>query len=119
MKIDFSQKILTLEGEPMKTEKGEDFTLRNAAVVALDANTEDLKRLDAKEKYHRGDLAARIYRAKEPIKLDLADLALVKELIGKIYGPHIIHEAWNLIDPPDKAEEETQELPKPMIPSGD
>ncbi|MCK7508935.1 MAG: hypothetical protein MZV70_36170 [Desulfobacterales bacterium] len=99
MKIDFSQKILTLSGEPMKTEQGEDFSLRNAAVVALDAMTEDVKKLDAKDKYHRGALATRIYGAKEPIKVDVADVALLKEIIGKIYGPHIVHEAWNLLDP--------------------
>ena len=118
MKIDFNQVILTLSGEEMKTEKNEPFTLRNAAVMALDAMTEELKRLDPKEKYRRGAIAARIYRAKEPIVLAVDDVALVKDLIGKVYGPHIVHEAWNLLDPPGATEDETKE-PTPKIPSGD
>lgn len=117
MKIDFSQKILTLGGEEMKTEKDEAFTLRNAAVVAIDAMTDDLKKMEAREKYRRGELAARIYRAKEPISIDVEEVALIKELIGKIYGPHIVHEAWNLLDPPGAPDDETKEI-TPKIPSG-
>lgn len=116
MKIDFSQKILQLDGTPMKAEEGKDFTVGMAAVVAIDAVTEETKRLEPKEKYHRGELAARIYRAKEPIKVDVADVALIKDLIGKVYGPHIVHEAWDMLDPegtePDPPE------PTPTIPSG-
>ena len=115
MKIDFSQEILTLDGEPMKTEKGETFTLRNAAVICLDAMTEEIKQLSPKDKYHRGHLAERIYRAKEPIKVDVTDVALVKELIGKIYGPHIVKVAWDLLDA--DGEEEPVEMPK-AVPEG-
>jgi hypothetical protein len=109
VKIDFSQKILTLAGEEMPTEKGEVFTLRNACVVSLDALTEDMKRLDGKEKYTRGNLAARIYRTKEPISLKAEEIALLKESVGKVYGPHIIHEVWNMLDPSEAEEQETSE----------
>jgi hypothetical protein len=55
--------------------------------------------LDGKEKYRRGALASKIYGCKEPIALDLEDVKLVKDLIGKIYGPRIVKEAWDLLDP--------------------
>ncbi|MCK7475667.1 MAG: hypothetical protein MZV49_24295 [Rhodopseudomonas palustris] len=59
-----------------------------------------------------------IYRAKEPISLDVSDVALIKSLIGKVYGPHIVHEAWNLLDPQDGEPEVEPKEPTPMIPSG-
>jgi hypothetical protein len=117
MKIDFEQKILQLSGEEMRTEKGEAFTLRNACVVSLDAMTEEMKRLSADEKYIRGQLAARIYRTKEPINLKAEEISILKDVIGKIYGPHIVHEAWDLLDPTEESGDETKEI-TPTIPDG-
>lgn len=110
MKIDFEQKILQLNGEGIKTETGESFTLRNACVVSLDAMTEDIKRLSADDKYLRGNLAARIYRTKEPINLKAEEISVLKDVVGKIYGPHIVHEAWNLLDPPEESGDGTKEI---------
>jgi hypothetical protein len=101
MKIDFSQIIKRLDGAPMKNPDGSDFLLRDAATIALDANFEDDKRLEAKDKYRRGALAMRIYGAKEPINLDINDLKLVKDQVGRAFGPHVVKEAWDLLDPPD------------------
>jgi hypothetical protein len=99
MKIDFSVPLKSLAGDEIKDGKGETFTLRDAAVVALDAVSDEDRKLDGKEKYRRGALASKIYGCKEPIALDLEDVKLVKDLIGKIYGPRIVKEAWDLLDP--------------------
>ena len=99
MKIDFSVALKSLAGDEIKDGKGEAFTLRDAAVVALDAVSDDDRKLDGKEKYRRGHLATRIYGTKEPIALDVDELALVKTLIGKIYGPRIVKETWDILDP--------------------
>jgi hypothetical protein len=99
MKIDFSVPLKALNGEDIKAGKGETFTLRDAAVVALDAVSDEDRKLDGKEKYRRGALASKIYGCKEPIALDLENVKLVKDLIGKIYGPRIVKEAWDLLDP--------------------
>ena len=99
MKIDFSVPLKALSGEDIKDGKGEAFTLRDAAVVVLDASFDEDKRLEGKEKYRLGSLAARIYGAKEPIALEIDDLKLVKDRIGKAYGPRIVKEAWDLLDP--------------------
>ena len=99
MKIDFSMALKSLAGDEIKDGKGETFTLRDAAVVALDASFDEDKRLDGKEKYRRGHLATRIYGTKEPIALDVDELKLVKDLIGKIYGPRIVKETWDILDP--------------------
>ena len=98
MKIDFSMALKALTGDEIKDGKGETFTLRDAAVVALDALSDDDRKLDGKEKYRRGALASRIYGCKEPVMLDVDDVKLVKDLIGKIYGPRIVKEAWDLLE---------------------
>jgi len=98
MKIDFSVALKSLAGDEIKDGKGETFTLRDAAVVALDALSDDDRKLDGKEKYRRGALASRIYGCKEPVMLDVDDVKLVKDLIGKIYGPRIVKEAWDLLE---------------------
>jgi hypothetical protein len=98
MKIDFSVPLKALSGEDIKDGKGDAFTLRDAAVVALDALSDDDRKLDGKEKYRRGALASRIYGCKEPVMLDVDDAKLVKDLIGKIYGPRIVKEAWDLLE---------------------
>jgi len=117
MKIDFSVPVKALSGDDIKDGKGETFTLRDAAVVALDAVSDDDRKLDGKEKYRRGALASRIYGAKEAIVLDVDDLKLVKDLIGKIYGPRVVKEAWDSLDPKD-VPPEPQKDPTPEIPSG-
>lgn len=102
MKIDFAQQIKTLDGKKMKNQDGTDFHLRDAATVALDANFEEDKRLDGKEKYRRGALASRIYGCKEPINLDVDDLKLVKDMVGRAFGPHVVKETWDLLDPTEE-----------------
>ena len=98
MKIDFSASLKALSGDEIKDDKGEIFTLRDATVVALDAVSDDDRKLEGKEKYRRGALASRVYGCKEPIMLDVDDVKLVKDLIGKIYGPRIVKEAWDLLE---------------------
>ena len=114
MRIDFNQEIKDFRGEPMKGPDGDLFCLRDAAVMALDLQFKDSPALEAKEKYRRGDLARRIFRAREAIELEVGDVALIKEVIGKAYGPKIVVEAWDILEngtpaPPD---------PTLMIPKG-
>jgi len=117
MKIDFLTPLKALNGEDIKDNKNEPFLLRDAAVVALDASFPDEAKMEGKEKYRLGHLASRIYGAKEAIILDLDELKLVKDRIGKTYGPRVVHEAWNLLDPQDVPPEPKKE-PTPAIPSG-
>ena len=117
MKIDFSAPLKALSGEDLKDNKGEAFTLRDATVVALDSVFPDEAKMEGKEKYRLGHLASRIYGAKEAINLEAADVALIKERIGKAYGPRIVAEAWDLLDPKDLPPEPKKE-PTPEIPSG-
>ena len=98
MKINFSVPLKALSGEDIKDRDGAVFTLGDAAVNALDAISDDDRKLEGKEKYLRGHLASRIYGTKEPIALDVDELKLVKDLIGRAYGPRIVKEAWDLLE---------------------
>ena len=98
MKIDFLTPLKSLNGDDIKDNKGEIFTLRDAAIVALDSVFDDDRKLEGKEKYRRGALATRIYGAKEPIALDVDELKLVKDLIGRTYGPRVVKESWDLLE---------------------
>lgn len=67
MKINFRQAVKALDGSDRKDPRGDKFLLRDACIVALDNCGEDeARKIEPKEKYRRGDLARRIYGAKEP-----------------------------------------------------
>lgn len=119
MKINFRQAIKALDGSDRKGPKDEKFLLRDACIVALDnCGEEDARKIEPKEKYRRGDLARRIYGAKEPIIIVAEDVALLKTLIGKIYLSNIIvAEAWDMLDPKDKTEgDDEPKIPSQRIP---
>ena len=117
MKIDFLAPLMSLGGNGIKDNDGKPFLLRDAAVVALDSLSQEDAKIDGKEKYRRGALATRIYGAAEPISLGLEEVKLVKDLIGRAYGPRIVVEAWDMLDPKDPPAEPKRE-PTPEIPSG-
>ena len=117
MKINFLAPLKSLGGDDLKDGKGETFALRDAAVIALDSVTDADRKLEGKEKYRRGALAARIYGAKEAIALNLEERQLVKELIGKSFGPRVVKEAWDMLDPIDGDDgDDAPKEPKLAIP---
>ena len=120
MKINFRQVIKALDGSDRKDQKGNKFLLRDACIIALDnIGEEGAKRLEPKEKYRRGDLARRIYGAKEPFIIVAEDVALLKTLIAKVYVSNIIvAEVWDMLDPKDKPEGDGEsKTPSQRIPT--
>lgn len=122
MKIDFNQPMKALNGEDRKDRTGDIFRLRDACVVALDSLEQNAmgqvtEHIDGKEKYRRGELATRIYGAKEPIRLTAEEITLVKERVAKIQPSSVlVYEAWNLLDPKDAIPDPP--APTPTIPAG-
>ena len=102
MKIDFSRKLKTLDGKPIKIPKGKDLTLKDAVTNALLQAHEDEKNLPGKEKAMRYHLSMRIYGAKEPILLKSEECTLIKDLVGKAYLPLLVGQIWEIIDPAEK-----------------
>jgi hypothetical protein len=116
MNIEFNRPVPALGGGNRKDAKGEIFRLKDACITGLDSIGQEEQKLDAKEKYRRGDLARRIYRAKAPISIESEDVALLKALTAKVFASAIIiAEVWDMLDPKGDAPKEPKE-PTPRIP---
>jgi hypothetical protein len=117
MKIDFNAPVMGLDGKPRK-DGATVVLLKDIAVLALDRADADDSKPDAKEKVRRGHLAQRVYGAKEPIALDVEDVALIKRLVGRVYqSTVIVATVEDMLDPQGEPPEPKRE-PTPEIPSG-
>lgn len=75
-----------------------DLTLGEAIYAALMINYPDEKDVTGEEKFKRGDLAQRI-RTNNDYQLNPGEeLALVKKLVGKLYGTSLVYAIYPLID---------------------
>jgi hypothetical protein len=102
MKIDFSQELQDLDGVSLKVMKGEQevpFILAKVCVDALMATYQDELALSGEEKLKRFDLATIIYASREPVDLQAENIALIKKLVAKGYGPLIVGQTWKMLDP--------------------
>lgn len=96
MKVKLNEKIVDLDGVPIKTDKG-DFLLRMVLENALLTDTNE-KRVKPDEKVRRLDLALRIHQEKEEIDLGLDDLKMLKDDVLVIYGPLIAGRACKILE---------------------
>ena len=94
MKINFNQPIHNIQGEDIK-----DLTLKSISVEALLATFSDEQSLSGEEKAKRYLLATRIYADSEGLDLTVEEIAKIKQLIGKGYGPLIVGQTWEMLDP--------------------
>jgi hypothetical protein len=92
MKINFNQIIKTIKGEEIK-----DLTLKSVSVEALLATFNDEQSLSGEEKAKRYLLATRIY-ANDELDLTVEEVAKIKQLVGKGYGPLIVGQAWEMLE---------------------
>lgn len=107
MKIDMTKAIKNLEGDNLnnpesKLKEKEPLMMRIVCVNSLLTQTQDDKNIDGNEKAKRFELAMRIYTEKE-IDLNVDELKLIKDLIGKIYPPLVVGRAYQILDPKPKA----------------
>ena len=118
MKIDFNYKFTELDGtiipeqppEMVKNDNGEmeekkypPFTLRKACTNVLVMREVDEKgrpkQLTGKEKVERYELAKKIHHSKGLVDLTVEEIALLKELVGRIYPPITVGQAFEILDP--------------------
>ena len=93
MKINFNQPIKNIQGKEIK-----DLTLKTVSVEALLATFSDEQSLSGEEKAKRYVLATRIYANPEELGLTVEEIAKIKQLIGKGYGPLIVGQAWDMLE---------------------
>lgn len=99
--IDFSQTITNYDGTPVKDNEQE-VTLKLLSVGALSAQFQDEQNLPPTDKFKRGDLALKIYNSTEPLSLKSEDVTMLKNVIGKAYGPMVVYKAYQLLDAGEK-----------------
>lgn len=102
--VDFSQPVLGEEDKPICMEATKDecpadkiATLGRLVRQALYASFQDEQNLSGEDKYKRAEIAQAITGASD-VKLKLEDRALIKKLVGKLYGPMIVFAVWNMLE---------------------
>lgn len=108
MKVKLDHVLKDMEGESLKEKKNtgkkdkdgkpetelRDLTLgricANALMTPIEKDTGD-------EKAQKGNLAMRIW-GKEETELSIEELGLIKDMVGKFYGPLFVCQAWKLLE---------------------
>lgn len=97
MKRNFDHKFTEITGEPLMYREGVEFTLKIAAVNALQQPYND-ENLDGTEQIARYDLAVKI-NSNDVVDLTSEEITLVKRLINKMYkSPVIVAPSWKILD---------------------
>jgi hypothetical protein len=97
--VDFSSVLVGVDGKPLMGADGKSsMTLSDAAVLALETVLDEDRTATGAEKFRFDELARKIYRAKNVV-LPVEELALIKQRIGKVFGPAVVGPVWRLLDP--------------------
>ena len=99
--VDVTQGVFDFDGEPILVgEEGKErpLTLRLVCTKSLTAILRQDETAKGEEKLKRGILAERIY-SNDEVDLKAEEISLVKELIGRLYGPLIVMRTWRMLDP--------------------
>ena len=84
-------------GNDIMTE-GASLTLAKITINALVAQYEDERNLSGEEKVKRWQLAMLVRGNQEEVNLIVEDVALIKKLIAKAYGPLIVGQSWGMLE---------------------
>jgi len=107
--LDFTKRLTNLDGSPVTDTEGKPLakpptlgSICESALLSQFADERDAtgkETIEAREKYERWKLAAKINAATKDLALTAEELALVKKLVGKAYGPLIVGQVWTMLDP--------------------
>lgn len=84
-----------------------DLTLREVVTNSLLAPPPDQQMgrpaevIEGAEKARRYYLAIEIYKAKKQIELNVDNIKLIMDEIGRVYPPIIVGQAYEILDPPE------------------
>lgn len=89
MTKNFDLVLKDLDGTIIKTNGEKDFTMKDAVINALLQVFPDEQNLEGTEKLKRYNLATRIHKGGDLV-IETEEIALIKKLIGKAYGPIVV-----------------------------
>ena len=98
--VDFTQQITQFDGSDLMGTDGKPtrLTLESVAENALLAKYQDEPNLSGEEQMRRFSLARKIHDQTKDPALTPEDLALIKKLVAKVYGPLVVGEVWTELD---------------------
>lgn len=96
MTIDFSYVLNDLSGKPFPDGE-KSVTLGSAAVAALMQSYQDEHGITGEEKFQRFALAQRVWGA-TLVDASSEDVARIKLLVGKFFGPAVVGPAYKALD---------------------
>jgi hypothetical protein len=100
-----NMKVNIADGEPgtvggqKVTQK--DLTLREVITNSILSPQPQNQRepISGAEKARRYNIAIMVHKAKKQVELDLEDVTLIKDEIGRIYPPMIVGQSFEILDP--------------------
>jgi hypothetical protein len=100
MKVDFSKELIDLDGKTVDSSATDKTpaTVRKVVCGALIASYPDEANLNPEEKVKRWNLALRVQKELDPIDFKTDEIALMKKLVGKAYGPMIVGQVWEVLE---------------------
>jgi len=98
MEVNVNQVLKDFEDKEIKDVKGNVATLRSICIDVLMAQFDDERGLPGEEKVKRFDLALRIKYAHEQCTMTVEEVASLKKLIGKAYGPMVVGLTWKMLE---------------------
>ena len=101
MKLDFSKKMVDLDGKPIKEKVQETGALQNVlikdvVVTALMSGGRDEK-IEGDEKNKRFLLGVKIHSSKGSIEIAMEEALLIKKLVGILYLPLYVGQIYEFI----------------------
>jgi len=97
MKVDVTQGLTALDGEPLENEDQEPIVLRTVAINALMGVMEGDNSMTGEQKLKNWVLAQRLQKEDSP-DLTPEELASIKERIGKAFGPAVVGPSFVILN---------------------
>ena len=98
MKIDFNQTLVDYRGKALHVEGDTPLTLKKCTCEALMAVYQSDKDVSGEDKLRRYLVACKVYQSEGILDLDVPEIKLIKDLIGKAYGALVVGPAWNALE---------------------
>lgn len=105
MKLNCKKVITNLKGKPFQ-EEGKNLTLGDVCCNALLFSYPEEKNVSGKVKYERWKLAAKLVDG-GTVDVTLEDMTLIKDLVGKFYGPLLVGPIYNILEGIEETKEAT------------
>jgi len=90
--------LLDLEGKNLSGVDGKPATICSVSIEALLATYKNEVSLSGEDKLKRWELAVKLRSVTDTVELTVEEVALIKNLVGKAYGPVIVGQTWKVLE---------------------